>query len=76
MDTEKMAKINKFLKAHGKLELSLDEVDKIVGGIDGGGEPDIPEMTSGAVCPHCGSTNTLGIDNEYHCWNCDFEFKV
>ena len=32
MDKEMMAKVNEVLKANGKRELSMDEVDKVVGG--------------------------------------------
>ena len=34
MDKEMMGKVNEFLKASGKRELSLDEMDKVVGGVD------------------------------------------
>ena len=33
MDKEMMDKINEVLKANGKRELSMDEMDKVVGGI-------------------------------------------
>ena len=32
MDKEMMAKVNEILKANGRRELSLDELDKVVGG--------------------------------------------
>ena len=32
MDKEMMAKVNEVLKANGKRELSMDELDKVVGG--------------------------------------------
>ena len=32
MDKEMMAKINEVLKAHGRLELSMDEAAQVVGG--------------------------------------------
>ena len=34
MDKEMMGKVNELLKANGKRELSLDEMDKVVGGVD------------------------------------------
>ena len=34
MDKEMMDKINEVLKAHGKRELSMDELDQVVGGVD------------------------------------------
>ena len=33
MDKDMMAKINEALKANGRRELSMDEMDKVVGGI-------------------------------------------
>ena len=35
MDKEMMGKVNELLKANGKRELSLDEMDKVSGGVDG-----------------------------------------
>ena len=32
MDTEMMKKINEIAKAHGRQELSLDDMDKVIGG--------------------------------------------
>ena len=32
MDQEIMAKVNEVLKAHGRRELSMDELDEVVGG--------------------------------------------
>ena len=32
MDKEMMEKVNEVLKAHGKRELSLDEMDRVTGG--------------------------------------------
>ena len=37
MDKETKAKVDEFLKAHGGRELSLDEMDKVVGGADAHG---------------------------------------
>ena len=34
MDKEIMDKVNEMMKAHGKRELSLDEMDKVSGGVD------------------------------------------
>ena len=34
MDKDAMAKVNEVLKANGKRELSMDEMDKVVGGTD------------------------------------------
>ena len=36
MDKKMMDKVNEMLKANGKRELSLDEMDKVSGGGDGG----------------------------------------
>ncbi len=32
MDKEMMEKVNEFLKANGKRELTMDELDQVVGG--------------------------------------------
>ena len=38
MDKDMMAKVNEVLNANGKRELSLDELDQVVGGFNVGGK--------------------------------------
>ena len=35
MDKEMMEKVNEVMKAHGKRELSMDEMDQVSGGLNG-----------------------------------------
>ncbi len=55
MDKEMMAKVNEVLKTNGKRELSMDELDKVVGGSF--------SYSGGDTCVLNGQTMTIGFFN-------------
>ena len=73
MDKELLTKVNEMLKANGRQELSMEELGKMAGGVTGIERPAPPpfEIKHGVKCPNCGGTNTISINGDCHCFDCD-----
>ena len=63
MDKELMDKMNEALKANGKRELSLDDMDKVSGGVDGVTASNGKYFTKKELLEFaCDLTQTMGYD--------------